>query len=590
VVSTPLSFFGPPEAERKKENCVEPQHSKGPQTVRPNAVHSHNHEFMASTYRQILDRIRLAFPQPISDRYHDSYFIHSIMRALDQVDDLKSELPILGHTTVNDYAAARRAALHEQASSVEDVTRELVGYLEGMTIFGHPRTQQNVCPPTAIPSLIGVLLASLYNPNLGWDEYSRRVALAEVEAAAITARLVGYDPERSAGVFTFGGTGTTLYGVKLGLEKACPKTMLEGLHGDPVLFASDTSHYCRYSIAGWLGMGVKNLISVRSDPQNAIDLDALEVKARKALGAGQPIAAFIATMGTTDAFGLDDLEAIVNLRNRLVEDFKLPYRPHVHADAVIGWAWSVFNDYDWERNRLGFRPRTVRALAGACRRLRHLHLADSIGIDFHKTGFAPYISSLLLVKDRAELDLLSRSAELMPYLFQHGEHRPGMFTLESSRSGTGALAALANLRLFGKEGLQATLGHLVEMAQLLREHLDGHEFTTVVNRENFGTVTLFRVYPPGVDTFTLPRHEFNDPAYRESLHKHNEYNRRVFQYVHEEALAGRGVMISLTDCYRPTPYGEPIVALKSYILSPFVDEENVEVVVRKVLEARERVS
>ena len=52
---------------------------------------------------------------------------------------------------------------------------------------------------------------------------------------------------------------------------------------------------------------------------------------------------------------------------------------------------------------------------------------------------------------------------------------------------------------------------------------------------------------------------------------------------------GRGVMISQTDCYRLTDYGEPVVALKSYILSPFVDEENVEAVVRKVLEARERI-
>ena len=58
---------------------------------------------------------------------------------------------------------------------------------------------------------------------------------------------------------------------------------------------------------------------------------------------------------------------------------------------------------------------------------------------------------------------------------------------------------------------------------------------------------------------------------------------------HAEAMAGRGVMISMTDCYRQTSYGEPIVALKSYILSPFVDEEHVEALVRKVLEAQERI-
>jgi len=151
------------------------------------------------------------------------------------------------------------------------------------------------------------------------------------------------------------------------------------------------------------------------------------------------------------------------------------------------------------------------------------------------------------------------------------------------------LAALANLRLFGKEGLRVILGHLVEMAQLLREHLEGHAATTVLNRENFGTVTIFRVYPPGVDTFAIKQQEFEDPASRETLLRHNEFNRRVFKYLRDEAMAGRGVMLSQTDCYRQTSYGEPIVGLKSFILSPFVDEEHVQTVVDKVLEAREKV-
>ena len=47
-------------------------------------------------YRDILEEIRLAFPQPVSDAIHDSYFVHSIMRALDQVDGLKTHLPMLG--------------------------------------------------------------------------------------------------------------------------------------------------------------------------------------------------------------------------------------------------------------------------------------------------------------------------------------------------------------------------------------------------------------------------------------------------------------------------------------------------------------
>ena len=443
------------------------------------------------TYRNILEKLRLAFPQPVSDTIHDSYFIHSMMRALDQVDDLKTHLPFLGNIVTADFEAARKTELPGTMSSVEKVTKELVSYIEGMTIFGHPRTQQNVIAPTTIPSLIGVLLASLHNPNLAWDEFSRLVALAEVEVVAMTSQLIGYDSERASGVFTFGGTGTTLYGVKLGLEKACPGTMQKGTPEDAVVFVSDTGHYCAANITGWLGIGTDNLITIPTTSENEIDLTLLEQELRKALTDGKKIACIIATLGTTDAFGLDNLMQIVVLRENLVEEFQLDYQPHIHADAVIGWAWSVFNNYDFEDNPLGFRPRTIRALAGACRRIQHLSFADSVGIDFHKTGFAPYVSSLVLVKNQADLDLLKRSPEQMPYLYHFGQHRPGMFTLETSRAGTGVLAALANLKLFGEEGLRVILGHIVEMTQLLREHLEGHEGTTVLNRGNFGTVTLF---------------------------------------------------------------------------------------------------
>ena len=543
-----------------------------------------------TTYREILEQIRLAFPQPVSDRVHDAYFVFSILRSLDQIDAMKSEIPLLGKASPLDYNEAIEERIPPGVSSVEDVTTELVRQFEGLPIWGHPRVQGHVVPPSSIPSIIGSLLAAIYNPNLVSDDTSRGVLVAEARVSAMVADLIGYDAEKAGGVFTFGGTGTNLYGVRIGLEKAFPGAMDKGIREDTVVLASQQSHYSRLNVAGWLGIGENNVIEVASNLDNDITFNLLEKEARKVLQEGKRIAAFIATMGTTDAFGIDDLEAIIRLRDRLVEEFRLDYRPHVHADAVIGWAWSVFNAYDFEANPLGFRPHTVRALAGACRRMTQLPLADSVGVDFHKTGFAPYISSLFLVRDQADLNLLVRGRETMPYLFQAGERHPGVFTLETTRSGCGVLAALANLLFLGKTGMRSLLGHLVEMTEVLRKHLKSHKTTTILNEGNFGTVTLFRVYPDGVDTWTIKDRERTDPSARDELLAHNEYNRRIFRFLHEEAMKGQGVLISMTECYRPTDYGEPIVALKSFILSPFVDEADVELLVQKVLEAREKIS
>jgi glutamate/tyrosine decarboxylase-like PLP-dependent enzyme len=541
-------------------------------------------------YQELVSQLRTAFPAPVSDRVHDAYFVFSFLRALDQVDALKSAAPMLGVPTELDFNAARQRRIGTEPSTLEAVTAELVRYLSGMFIWGHPRAQINVVPPPTIPSIIGGLLPSIYNPNLVSDETSRQMLVAEVEALAMTSALVGYDPQIADGVFTFGGTGTLLYAGKIGLEKAVAGAGRAGLRTPAVLVCSERAHYSCLTIANWLGIGEDNVVSVPSTDDNQMRIDALEPALRQVITGGRRIACIVATMGTTDAFGLDDLAGIVRIRDEAVREHDLDYTPHVHADAVIGWAWSVFNDYNFEENELGFRHRTLRALAGTSRRIRHLGLADSLGVDFHKTGFTPYISSALVLRSGRDFDYLTRRDEQTPYLFQSGTRHPGRYTLETSRAGGGPLAALANLRLFGIRGLQALLGHIVSMAEDLREHLEGHAATTVMNSDNFGPVTLFRVYPDGVDTFTIPDQERRDAAMRETLRAHNEYNRRLFELIQADALEGRGVVISLTDCYRMSEYGEPINALKSYILSPFSDTEHVGAVVESIWNARRRLA
>jgi L-2,4-diaminobutyrate decarboxylase len=545
---------------------------------------------MSAPYQDLVEQLRTAFPQPVSDRMADAYFVFSFLRALDQVDALKSAAPMLGSPVTLDFAKARMRRLEEAPRALEDVTTELVHYLSGMFIWGHPRAQINVVPSPTIASVIGGLLPSIYNPNLVSEETSRQVSLAEVEAIAMTSALVGYDPAAADGVFTFGGTGTLLYGAKIGLEKAVPGVRRHGLRTPAALVCSSCGHYANLTVANWLGLGEEQVIHVAATDDHAIRLDELARVLWELAASGTRIACIVATMGTTDAFGLDDLAGIARMRDELVRDQQLDYVPHIHADAVIGWAWSVFNDYDFDENVLGFRHRTVRAIAGASRRIRHLALADSIGIDYHKTGFAPYISSAVLLKDGKDFHYLTRRDEDTPYVFQSGKHHPGQYTLETTRAGSGPLAALANLRLFGRQGFQALLGHVVTMADTLREHLEGHASTTVLNGDNFGPVTLFRVYPDGVDTFSMPEQERTDPAMRETLRAHNAYNREIFERIQADALEGRGVVISMTDCYRETDYGEPIVALKSYILSPFSEDAHVGAVLESIWQARRSIA
>jgi len=541
-------------------------------------------------YRSQLQRLRRFFPQPVSDQEHDAWFVVSMLKALERVDAMKSQRPMLGEPRDFNLSEALKARLPESTSDVEAVSQELVDHLAGMFIWGHPRSQSNVIAPPNIPGIIGTLLPAIYNPNLCSEEASRGIACAEARVVNMTAALMGYEPESSWGVFTFGGTATLLYAIRIGIEKCLPGSLHKGLTEQPVLFCSEQAHYATSTAAAWLGIGLDNVIKIPSTPENEIRTCLLESELRRVLREGRKVAAIVATMGTTDAFGLDDLERMHEIRDEMVSEFSLDYVPHLHADAVIGWAWSVFSDYDVHTNPQEFPDRTLRAIAGTHRRIRHLHLADSIGVDYHKTGFAPYISSAFFCRDRNDVRLLERDQSQTPYLFQSGTYNPGKFTLETSRSGCGPMSALGSLLLLGRSGMQSLLGHLVTMAETLRDRLSAQAAITVMNPDNFGPVTLFRVYPDGVDTFEMPRLERVDARYTDAVRAHNEYNRKIFSIVHAEALAGDGVVISMTDRYDVSEAGEPIAALKSYIMSPFSDQQYVQAVVDSIEQARKRLN
>ena len=541
-------------------------------------------------YSEILEHLKTYFPSPVSDPIMDGYFVHSISRFLDQVDSLKSAKPLLGNGIRNDYfQTSQRTLFPENISTIEEITRLLADYCQGMTIWSHPNAQVNVTPLPTISSITAFIAAAIYNPNIVSDEYSGRFTEAEIQSIAMLSDLIGYDPQESGGLFTFGGTGTILYGCKLGIEKVLGgRGMQEGIRENIKIFSSDVSHYSHLTVAAWLGLGMKNLIAIPSTSNNEMSLSALEDALRLALSQGDKVAAILATLGTTDAFGIDDVAAIVRLRDSLVAEYHLEYIPHVHADAVIGWAWAVFRDYDFEDNPLGFHARTLRSLTDSLERIDSLQMADSIGIDFHKSGYAPYISSVFLLKDRSSLALLSRVPEQMPYLYQLGHYHPGIYTLECSRAGTGALAALASMCLLGKQGYRVLIGHTVEMAEMLRERLERHACIQVLNDYNYGPVTLFRVYPPDVDAEKALHRELNDPDYHSQLLEHNRYNRRIFDLIYERVMQGEGVLLSWTMAYRHANYPEApaIAAMKSFIISPWTDLKAIDSVVKQVMEVR----
>ncbi len=529
----------------------------------------------AERYQEIVQHIRDGFPSPVRSEAADSRFSRLMAYALGQYEQKKTHRTFLGSRDPLDYKGAKLERVSQAMGSEEATIRDTAHYLEGLFTWSHPDVHRLHGSATSV-SIIGQLYGSLVDPNTVWDDLSYKVAEAEVRVIAMCADLVGYDADKASGLFTFGGTGTTFYGIKIGLETAQPGAFQHGIKLPMKIFASDVAHYAKISSGAWLGLGSDAVQSVVTTSDNAIDVGQLEAALRATIERGERIAAIIVTMGTTDSFGVDDIQAVHALRARLVQEYKLDYVPHLHADAVIGWSYSVFNDYDFGANPLGIPPAASASLQKIRERMQHLRLADSLGIDFHKSGYTPYISSLFLVSDAGQLSPIRRDKAAMPYLFQFGEYDPGVYTLECSRSGGPVLAALANLMLLGRDGFRGLLSHCVEMSQVLKQRAEALPWLTVMNPENGGSVVVLRVYPDGVDGDALYTQECNDPSAREQLARHNAFNAKVYDITRAAAEKGEAPVFVKTSRYRNTAYGEPLVGVKCFTLSAFTDASSID--------------
>ncbi|TND10249.1 MAG: putative L-2,4-diaminobutyrate decarboxylase [Bacteroidetes bacterium] len=458
-----------------------------------------------------------------------------------------------------------------QVGDRDDVISQLLERFHGVPNWGHTKTLINVVPQSSELSVAAAMLAAMVNANLVESELSSDIAAVEVEVNSMLAEMFGWNKAKAGGICTVGGTNNYLYATKLALTHCLGyASRYNGIRTDAKIIASKGSHYAKYNCADWTGLGRKNVVEVDVNPDGTMNLDHLEEVMRSLYKQGIPIAMVVATAGTTDAFAIDNIREISGLCRMLHKEFYVDERPLVYADAVIGWAWMSFRNYDFAGNPLQFSTRALKLINDCVMKASGMEDVDMVGVDFHKTGFAAYASSAFCVRDERLFDLLKSPSGGVAYLFNSRKdiYYPGKFTLEVSRSSAPALIAWTHLRYFGYEGYQVMIGHLIEMQQALRDELEFHQNIVVVNGDSYGAVTLFRVYPKWMDAHLQYQNEFYKEKYEEELMKFNQFQSDVYNTLCDmhESDENPSPAISITTKFRQTEYGKPVTALKAYLM------------------------
>jgi len=259
----------------------------------------------------------------------------------------------------------------------------------------HPGYFGFITPPPTPAGILGDLIASALNQNIGAYSIGPSAVTLEQRTVRWLNDLVGYGPE-AGGNLTSGGTMANFTGLKLARDWASgDRAQHEGVKGTWVAYTSEERHVSVDKAADCVGIGRDNLRILPTDDRFRLRLDALENAIAEDRREGRYPMAIVAMGGSTNTGAVD---ALPELR-RIADREKL----WLHVDAAYGGGMLISQEY------LGV--------------LTGLELADSVTLDPHKWFFAPLDAGAVLVKDAASFtrSFGMRPPYLRDDLDPHGE-------------------------------------------------------------------------------------------------------------------------------------------------------------------------
>jgi sulfinoalanine decarboxylase len=140
--------------------------------------------------------------------------------------------------------------------------------------------------------------------NTGQYTFEMAPVFTLIEEAVLQKSLQLFGMEHGDGILCPGGSASIMYGIHLARFSKFPSSKIEGNPPGLVMFTSDEAHYSVRKGACFLGLGMQNLIHVKSNELGQMDVDDLKVKINEAIKQNLKPFFVNATSGTTVIFNL----------------------------------------------------------------------------------------------------------------------------------------------------------------------------------------------------------------------------------------------------------------------------------------------
>lgn len=358
----------------------------------------------------------------------------------------------------------------------------------------------------------------------------------------------------------------------LRFHRVFESTMGESLP-EPLLLVPGTKHYSWVKVADLLGMGQHQLLELSIDENYRIDPAQFSAVLSELIAQRVPVLAMVAVLGSTETGSVDALHHLLAAKSE-AKGRGLDFYCHVDG-AYGGYATAMFRDDkgSWVASSLD------EELAASFKALEE---TDSITIDPHKLGYAPYPAGAIMFADVRVREFLHMAA---PYVFYEDEPEHttiGKYIVEGSKPGAAAAAVWLNHRVLPLDntGYGSLIENTAMAARRLKDAIRSFEspngFKLVPLNDPDLNLVVFVAIPPGVTSLD-DLNRFNEELYQRFA---INLDRLVFSYdfllsktEFELKKYGRGVRARLHPSLLPLfEQGHSLTVLRSTIMNPFVPE------------------
>lgn len=319
-------------------------------------------------------------------------------------------------------------------------------------------------------------------------------------------------------------------------------------YDDIAIVVSERGHYSLGKSADVLGIGRENVVSIKTDQNHKVDVDAMRTKCAELKANNIAIMAIVGIAGATETGQVDPLDKLAEIAQE--------FDTHFHVDAAWGGPTLLSNTHKHVMNGI--------------------ELADSVTIDAHKQLYVPMGAGMVVFKDPTAISAVEHHAE---YILRAGSKDLGQYSIEGSRPGM-AMLVHAAFHIIGRKGYEILIDQNVDKAKAFARMIDAKpDFELITDPEL--NILNYRYVPAEVQvTLANSSHEQQKVI--------NEVLDRANQRIQKQQRASGKTFVSRTRFSQHKYGGEAVSVFRVVMANPMTTLETLGAILEEQLDLAKR--